>query len=163
MSGSDSEEENKLTAKETYEKTTAAIRDNDMESLTEVFAGIDPATLKLAAQKSREIGNDMFKARHYPGALEQYTGALTADSTVHQVWSNRSACLLAMGRPEEALADARQCIQLQGDWAKGYFRAAKAALQLNKVSEAIEYSRQVRRHLPAVRRRLSVCGTGATD
>lgn len=139
---SDDDDEPKLSAKATYEKTTAAIRDNDTEALAEVFAGIDPATLKLAAQKSRELGNEMFKSGNYQGALEQYTGSLTADQAVHQVWSNRSACLLALDRPEDALNDAKCCIQLKPDWAKGYFRAAKAALQLGRNTESTEFARQ---------------------
>jgi tetratricopeptide (TPR) repeat protein len=40
--------------------------------------------------------------------------------------SNRSAAYLHLGKHEEALSDATQCISLKPNWEKGHFRAGSA-------------------------------------
>lgn len=45
--------------------------------------------------------------------------------------SNRSATLIKLGRPEEALSDAKECVQLDPKFDKGYVRQAAALDSLN--------------------------------
>lgn len=54
------------------------------------------------------------------------------------VFSNRSACHFEMGDQINALVDAEMVIQLKKPWSKGYFRKAKALLQMHQYAEAKE-------------------------
>lgn len=49
--------------------------------------------------------------------------------------SNRSAALLQLSKTTKALADADECIRLQPDWDKGYFRKASALEVLDRKEE----------------------------
>jgi tetratricopeptide (TPR) repeat protein len=53
-------------------------------------------------------------------------------------FSNRSAAYLALGRLEDALADARETVRLNSEFAKGYVRMAQALEKLERVGEATE-------------------------
>jgi translocation protein SEC72 len=54
------------------------------------------------------------------------------------VLSNRSAAYFEMGDYISALVDAETVIQLKKPWSKGYFRKAKALMQLHSYQEAKE-------------------------
>ncbi|KAL6180110.1 hypothetical protein ACLB2K_046778 [Fragaria x ananassa] len=50
--------------------------------------------------------------------------------------SNRSLCLLCLGQPERALADAKACRALKPDWPKACFREGAALRLMQKFDEA---------------------------
>lgn len=54
------------------------------------------------------------------------------------VLSNRSAAYFEMGDYISALVDAEAVIQIKKPWSKGYFRKAKALMQLHSYQEAKE-------------------------
>lgn len=60
----------------------------------------------------------------------------------HVFFSNRSGALLALGRGEDALADANKCIALSPTWIKGYSRKAAALHALKRFPDAIAAFRQ---------------------
>jgi len=57
---------------------------------------------------------------------------------LHILYSNRSAARVALGKVEEALSDASECIKLKPDFPKGYTRRAECLLRMKRYSEAIE-------------------------
>lgn len=57
-------------------------------------------------------------------------------------FSNRSGAYLALGRGEEALADANRCIALSPMWVKGYSRKGAALHAMKRFPDAIAAFRQ---------------------
>ncbi len=84
-------------------------------------------------------GNSHFKAKSYAAAIEQYTKAIDADSQDVTFFSNRSACYAALEKWEEAAADGRQCVILDKNFVKGYFRAATGQEKLGNFESALEF------------------------
>ena len=64
--------------------------------------------------------------------------AIELDGSQHTFFSNRSAAYLSNGQAQEALGDAVKCIELKGDWAKGYSRKGAALHAQKKYDEAVE-------------------------
>ena len=62
----------------------------------------------------------------YLKAVKQFTMAIRMDKQNHVLFSNRSASYAALGKYEEALADAERCVRLAPKWGKGYGRKGAA-------------------------------------
>ncbi|CAK0867727.1 unnamed protein product [Prorocentrum cordatum] len=89
------------------------------------------------ASRLKDEGNAFFKAGEYQAAIDAYTGSLELDPSQHLCFSNRSAAYLKLGSAaEQALQDARQCVELAPAWAKGYSRQAAALQVLKRWDEA---------------------------
>ena len=56
--------------------------------------------------------------RDFASAHTLLTQALSADNSDAVLWSNRSACCLAMDMMDEALSDAEHAIKLRPNWPK---------------------------------------------
>ncbi len=57
------------------------------------------------------------------GAIRLYSEAIELDTTNHVLFSNRSACYVALeGKSAEAISDAERCIALCPSFVKGYYR-----------------------------------------
>ena len=56
--------------------------------------------------------------------------AIKVDPEDATLYSNRSLCHLKSGEAHDALADAIACVNLQPDWAKGYYRKGAALMSL---------------------------------
>lgn len=84
-------------------------------------------------------GNNFFKAKSYAEAIEQYTKAIDTDPKDVTFFSNRSACYAALKKWEEAAADGRQCVVLDKNFVKGYFRAALAQENMGNFDSASEF------------------------
>lgn len=103
------------------------------------LADCTPEMISFAAQKSKDLGNLAFKNKEYEQALEYYAGALLGDAPEkHKIYSNRSACLFQLGKYTEALVEATKAIKANRSWSKGYFRAGRAALEMEYYEEALE-------------------------
>ena len=85
-----------------------------------------------AALRHKEAGNAHFVRSEWDAARECYDCALAADPRGHVLYGNRSACLLKLGRAEEALADAISALRLSPRWGKGYLREALACAALGR-------------------------------
>ncbi|KAE8776410.1 Ankyrin-3 [Hordeum vulgare] len=81
------------------------------------------AELKLLGAKAVE-------RKDYAGALKFYSEAIKVDPEDATLYSNRSLCHLKSGEAHDALADAIACVNLQPDWAKGYYRKGAAFMSL---------------------------------
>lgn len=81
----------------------------------------------MSAEEYKAEGNKYFASKDFGKAIDYFTKAIEASSSPnHVLYSNRSACYSSLKNYEEALADARECIKINGNWAKGYNRLAGA-------------------------------------
>jgi L1 cell adhesion molecule like protein len=85
----------------------------------------------------KDAGNAAFSKGEFVAATEAYTAALGADGTNHVLWSNRSASYLGAGKTREALRDARVCVRVKPDFAKGYSRLGAALFAVGAYAEAV--------------------------
>lgn len=70
--------------------------------------------------------------------IASFTEAILLDGSDHVFYSNRSAAYLSLGKTEEAEADARQCVSLKSDWAKGHGRLGAALFAGRKYADAVK-------------------------
>ncbi|XP_056684537.1 uncharacterized protein [Spinacia oleracea] len=82
-----------------------------------------------AAQSVRE--ND------YMTAVYWYTEAVRIKPTDGIMFSNRSFCFIRLNQGNLALSDAKICIRLRQNWAKGYYRAGAAYMMLQDYQNAV--------------------------
>jgi len=86
----------------------------------------------------KDEGNKFFFRKEYEIANLYFSKAIENDNTEKFFYSNRAACQLGLGNYKLALNDALKCIELDPNYAKGYFRAALAYYEMNKIDEAIK-------------------------
>lgn len=83
-------------------------------------------------------GNKLFKEGKYEEALNKYTEALKYDSVNSVIYSNRSGTYTKLEKYDCALSDALECIKLNPQWAKGFFRKTMALKGLRRHDEAMQ-------------------------
>ena len=94
---------------------------------------------KVALLKSR--ATELFKRGFLELAAGVYTRAIgihacKGTTASHVLYGNRSACRSGFGDYQGALDDARECIRLSPEWAKGYVRLGAALHGLHRLDEA---------------------------
>ncbi|KAG9154340.1 hypothetical protein Leryth_000785, partial [Lithospermum erythrorhizon] len=93
----------------------------------------------------QEEGNEFVKKgkKHYSDAIECYTKAINqkalSDREHSIIYSNRAHVNLLLGNFRRALQDAEEAIKLSPENIKAFYRAVKASLSLNLLSEAKSY------------------------
>lgn len=140
-SGADSSEEDKETLDEKMKRITKLGKQGNMQELVKEaqLAECTPEMISFASQKAKDLGNAAFQKKEYEQALEYYAGALMGDvPEKEKIYSNRSACLFQLGKYTESLQEATQAIKHKRTWSKGYFRAGRAALEMEYYQEALE-------------------------
>jgi tetratricopeptide (TPR) repeat protein len=108
--------------------------------LSEIFGGSYDVTLGRVVQfveenastvsetekeavRLRRLGNALYRRGKYKEALDVYTDAINMSASAAVVFSNRSACLVKLGRKQEAATDALKALHLtEGRWGKAYYR-----------------------------------------
>lgn len=87
-----------------------------LEENPELAADVPDAQVKrLKAEAAKERGNDAFKAKDYPVALEHYSEAIKMDNTNSTYYSNRCSldvvCFIVSAHTAqpEAIRSLRQC------------------------------------------------------
>jgi tetratricopeptide (TPR) repeat protein len=88
------------------------------------------------AQRKKEAANRAFVAGEFEAALALYGEAIALDGRDPAFWSNRSGCLMKLGKFAEALADAELARALKPDWPKACYRMAAARLALKRYEDA---------------------------
>lgn len=134
-------EEEKESLEDKMRRITKLGKEGNMEALVKEakIADCSPDMISFASQKSKDLGNLAFSKKEYEQALEYYAGALIGNVPDKQkIYSNRSACLFQLGKYTEALQEATKAIQADRSWSKGYFRAGRAALEMEYYDEALE-------------------------
>ncbi|KAL3925277.1 MAG: hypothetical protein SGILL_000518 [Bacillariaceae sp.] len=81
-------------------------------------------------------GNKFFANKQWDAAVALYTQAADANPKEATFYTNRSACLMNLGRVEDSLADALVARTLKPDWSKACYRVAVAHLSLNRYEDA---------------------------
>lgn len=98
-----------------------------------------------AAQELKEKGNEYVKMgkKHYSDAIDCYTRAINqqalSDSETSIMYANRAHVNILLGNFRRGLTDAEQAIQLCPSYAKAYYRAAKASLSLDFLTQAAAF------------------------
>jgi ankyrin repeat protein len=98
---------------------------------------------ELTAQKRAESmerfkaqGNKAFQQGEYVKSCKFYTLSISFVPTNHVLFSNRSASYHNLRRLPLALADACQCVRINPQWPKGYFRKGSVLMLLGLLEEA---------------------------
>lgn len=92
----------------------------------------------MNADDYKAQGNAAFSAKDFPAAITAFTEAIKLDGNNHILWSNRSAAYASLRKYQEALDDAKKCVSLKPDWAKGYQRLGAAHHGLRDYEEACD-------------------------
>lgn len=94
------------------------------------------AAAAAAATAAKERGNQAFAKGRFDEALAAYCEAITLDDENGLLWGNRSAAQLQLGRPAEALDDARRMVSLLPELPKSHFRLGQALEKGGQSTEA---------------------------
>ena len=97
----------------------------------------DPDALKQA-------GNKAFDLKNYEEAVQQYTLAIeiTIDNPSHVYYANRANAYLELFKNEECINDCNMAIQIDPSYSKSYYRKAKALVNQQKLTDAMETMKQ---------------------
>ncbi|GAB0089401.1 dnaJ homolog subfamily C member 7 [Sergentomyia squamirostris] len=82
------------------------------------------------AEKKKDQGNEFYKVKNYTAALKLYSDAIALCPDLPAFFGNRAACYMMLGDYKQALRDARQSIDLDSSFEKGFIRIAKCCLML---------------------------------
>ena len=82
-------------------------------------------------------GNKLLREGRYKEACYKYTEALKQDPSNPVIYSNRSATHTKLKNYELPLSDALECIKLNPQWSKGFFRKALALEGLARYNEVM--------------------------
>lgn len=82
-----------------------------------IIRKIIPVTI-LQATQLKDKGNAFLQAGDFTKAIECYTEAIGVQPSNHVFYSNRSAAYAKDARYEQALEDAKKCVELKPDWGK---------------------------------------------
>ena len=93
--------------------------------------------MKKQAATHKAAGNNAFAAARYYAATAEFTKAIECDPYDHIFYSNRSACYANLDQYSKACADARRCIELRPDFAKGYSRLGFALFKAGFLHDAM--------------------------
>lgn len=119
------------------EKGSEPLTDSEKADLDAISALKESAAFEL-----KEKGNQYVKMgkKHYSDAIDCYTRAIDqkalSDSETSLLFSNRAHVNLLLGNFRRALSDSEEAIKLSPTNLKALYRAAKASLSLNLLSEA---------------------------
>ncbi|KAF9610678.1 hypothetical protein IFM89_023934 [Coptis chinensis] len=97
------------------------------------------------AHELKEQGNQYVKKgkKHYSDAIDCYTRAINqkalSESDTSVLFANRAHVNLLLGNSRRALTDAEEAIKLSPSNFKAHYRAAKAALSLDLLTEATSF------------------------
>ena len=123
--------------KATVSSDASAPRDvsdgGDAAAEAAAFAAKDPVG---AAETLRLAGNECFGAKRFAEAVEHYTEALSLDCDNGLIHGNRCAALLQLGKPRDALKDAKRMALLLPENPKAHFRLGGALAACDMPADA---------------------------
>eukprot|EP01130_Rhizamoeba_saxonica_P018929 TRINITY_DN9658_c0_g1_i1.p1 TRINITY_DN9658_c0_g1~~TRINITY_DN9658_c0_g1_i1.p1 ORF type:complete len:373 (-),score=102.34 TRINITY_DN9658_c0_g1_i1:96-1214(-) len=92
--------------------------------------------IQSQANMKKMRGNKFYSKGNYEQALALYSEGLEIDPENAVLYSNRSATNYNLGNIEAALEDANKCIEVDGDFMKGYLRKGEALVKLEQWEDA---------------------------
>lgn len=90
------------------------------------------------AAEAKDTGNAAFKSGDYQAAVTAYGLAIDLAPPDHTLYSNRSAAYAKLKKGQLALSDAEECVNIKGDFARGWQRKGQALELLGRMREAVE-------------------------
>ncbi|CAH0519061.1 unnamed protein product [Peronospora belbahrii] len=135
------EEEEEETLEQQLERLVLSVKKkSDVEDET-----VEKTTDKVKkASAAKELGNKFFTRGSYLDAVECYTTALKLCPEEEEYaysravyFNNRAACLMRLGRTEEAVDECNQAVKLSPTYVKALLRRAEAFEKLDKLEEAL--------------------------
>lgn len=96
--------------------------DMDMED------DVIPISNQTLAEEKKNAGNELYKLKQYSGALQLYSEAINLCPDSPAYYGNRAATYMMLGDYRAALRDAKQSVQIDASFEKGYMRIAKCSL-----------------------------------
>ena len=90
------------------------------------------------AEELRIKGNKCMSDKNYAEALLHYTHGIKLDSTSIKMYANRSLAFLRLQQYYYAIEDAKQTIDLDPNWFKGYLRRGSVQFECGLYEEAIK-------------------------
>lgn len=91
---------------------------------------------KKTAEDYKGLGNEAFSKKDFKTAIGHYTKAILQEPTNHIFYSNRSASYAGLQEWTDATKDAKECIRLNPEFIKGYYRLATAQLESKEYDAA---------------------------
>lgn len=82
-------------------------------------------------------GNEAFKNKNWPAAIDFYSQAIEADGSEPSFYTNRAQAQIKLEAYGYAIADATKAIELNPDFVKAYYRRAVANTAILKHADAI--------------------------
>lgn len=82
------------------------------------------------AEEKKNAGNELYKIKRYDAALSLYSDAINLCPDAPAYYGNRAATYMMLGDYKSALRDAKQSVQLDAQFEKGFMRIAKCCLLL---------------------------------
>jgi len=110
--------------------TTEAVKQEEKE---------DPEVISKNKESSAEIkaqGNELFAKKEFQAAIDKYTEAIQIYDKEPSYFTNRAACLIKVGKCEEAIKDCQTAKKLDSTWVKSYFREGEAYFALREYGES---------------------------
>ena len=104
------------------------------ERLIELNEMVDEKKTELADLKKIQ-GNEAFKNEEYLQALGLYSETIDIDSTNPVYFTNRALCYQKMNKWEEALSDAQNAVELDGNMLKAYIIVIKCQIKLTHIKD----------------------------
>lgn len=102
-----------------------------------------------AAVVEKNKGNDAFKAKDWPAAIEHYSKAIELDDTQPSFYSNRAQANIKLEAYGYAIADATKAIELDESFVKAYYRRAVSNTAILKHGDALHDWKMVVRKNPS--------------
>merc|ERR1712156_1210277 len=91
---------------------------------------------KISAERQKEEGNQLYKAKKYTEALAKYSSAIELCPENPAYYGNRAACQMMLSQYNKALEDAKTSVQLDSNFVKGFVRIAKCCIALGETPSA---------------------------
>ena len=107
------------------------------------------ATEDAIAEKNK--GNEAFKAKDWPTAIEHYTRAIDLNPNEPSFYTNRAQANIKLEAYGYAIADATKAIEIDSNFVKAYYRRAVAHTAILKHADAIHDWKIVVRKNPSDR------------
>eukprot|EP01084_Bolivina_argentea_P012232 22929_1 len=91
---------------------------------------------KEISDKYKIEGNEYFKHKNYQSAITKYTTALRFNPRNHLIYCNRAYCYYLLSNYEDAVSDAKHCVNIRPTFGKGWFRYGSILEKQNKYGMA---------------------------
>ena len=90
------------------------------------------------AEELLKLANHCVSKSDFAAAVTHLTEAVGLRPNQKELWSNRAFAWSALGRHEDALKDAQQCMLIAPTFSKGYLRAGRALIALGRYEDAAD-------------------------